>query len=154
MVLKEKYPANYLWPNELTIQKDVEKAGPLYILYYIVVKTFIQRVFLSIGNLDFMEDHYIRALVLVLYKCVRDCGNGTMETEPQFVRLIQYFTKSLDEANEWNDQTCKALFKACDTVMASITARLFEWAVEIEKDYKAQGAVQEELAVEEEAEEP
>jgi hypothetical protein len=136
LLKREKIPPNYLWDNEKQLDVKNPNHNYLLIIYFAVVKTLITKILFNIKELKTLEEHFMRAIGLVLYRCVRD-GDVVLEMESQFFRVLQYTVMSSEDANEWTDLVCKGIYKSCEKTIKDSSLKLYKWAEDIVNEVNA-----------------
>ncbi|KAJ3312911.1 hypothetical protein HDV04_002568 [Boothiomyces sp. JEL0838] len=131
IVKNENIPVGYLWDNESVLQASKnEEAWTITILYFFFVKTLIFKVVLTgYREKSATEEHNLRAISYIFYKCIRDSSSdGALEFEQQFKRGIQGWLGSSETANQWDDTGCKLLYKTFEVYMGEMANNMFQWA--------------------------
>ncbi|KAJ3255492.1 Clathrin heavy chain linker domain-containing protein 1 [Boothiomyces macroporosus] len=131
IVKNENIPVGYLWDNESVLQATKnEEAWTIMTLYFFFVKTLIFKVvFTGYREKSATEEHNLRAISYIFYKCIRDSSSdGVLEFEQQFKRGIQGWLGSSEIANQWDDTGCKLLYKTFEVYMGEMANNMFQWA--------------------------
>lgn len=130
LLKKDKIPPNYLWDNEKELDVNDPKHCSFLIIHFAVVKTLIIKVLFNVKDLKSLEEHFLRAIGLVLYRSVRE-DDVVLDMESQFFRTLQYVVMSSEDANEWTDLVSKGIFKACEKTIKDSSLKLRKWADDI-----------------------
>ncbi|KAJ3318269.1 hypothetical protein HDV06_000712 [Boothiomyces sp. JEL0866] len=131
IVKNDKIPSGYYWDNESVLQALKNEEGwSIIFLYFFFVKTLIFKLLLTgFREKTTTEEHNLRAIAYILYKCIRDIGSeGVLDFEQQFKRGIQFWLGNSEIANQWDDSACKLLYKTFESNMDEITDLMAEWS--------------------------
>ncbi|KAJ3307241.1 hypothetical protein HDV03_001726 [Kappamyces sp. JEL0829] len=134
---------SYLWDVERAPPSDFPSKATI-LVYFVLVKCILARIFLkSSSEMSETEERNTRALCLIVYRIARQVGQDTcLEMDSQFKRVVQAFCGSSEEANYWNDTTCKLLFKTFASEIKTNTAKLLDWVTtEINADMASDDAL-------------
>ena len=132
IISAERLPKSFYWESEEYPATTTSMKSSV-LVYFILIKCIMTRMVFRAG-LEYteMEERNTRAMAYVLYRMARGLGreNSPLPIEPQFKKIIFGFCNSQEEANTWNDTTCKTLYKNFATEMTSGVTKLIGWAVE------------------------